>query len=200
MPVSPEEDEMSRRFARALFFIFSVFIAIPSICLSAADTQQMSGLVYGDGYSFWIDAPKGWVLDPKTAKEYGLNVVLFQAGFSFRNAPAVMYTSKLKRNEKVADAMNHEANTYREKYKGIQISRRPSIKTKDNKIALVQYYKGDKKDQTDEAVAFIQENGFIILLVLSARSDSAFDEAYPAYQDFVKSYAFANIKVIDGTK
>jgi hypothetical protein len=168
---------------------FFVFIAVPSICLCANDTQPISGLVYGEGYSFWIDAPKGWVLDPKTAKEYGINVVLYQAGLSFQTAPAVMYTSKLTRTEIVEEAMKHEADNYKERYKGIQIPRRPGIQTKDNKIALVQCYKGDNKDQTDEVVAFIQENGFSVLLVLSAKSERAFEEAYPAFKHLVKSYA-----------
>ncbi len=188
---------MSKRFVRALFVIYSVLIAMPSICFSVADTQQKSGLVYGDGYSFWIDAPKGWVLDPKTAKEYGLNIVLFQDGFSFRNAPAVMYTSKLRRTESVEDAMKHEASMYNEKYKGILISRRPPVKTKDNKTALIQYYKGGKQDQTDEAVAFIQENGLIVLLVLSAKSEKTFEEAYPAFEQLIKSYALSNVTVMD---
>jgi len=191
---------MNSRGCRAIYFIVLILIALPSICLSAEDTQQMSGLVYGKGYSFWIDSPKGWVLDPQTAKEYGISVVLYQKGFSFRNAPAVMYTNTLTTNENVQDAMKHEADTYKNKHEGIQISSRPDIQTKDKKIAHVQYYKGQKQDQTDEAVAFIQEKGFYALLVLSAQTERAFEEAYPAFEQLVKSYELANITVIDKTK
>jgi hypothetical protein len=180
--------------------ILLILISVSSICLSAGDTQQKSGLIYGDGYSFWIDAPQGWALDPETAKKYGVNVVLYQSGYSFQNAPAVMYTSKLKRSEHVEDAMKHEADTYKQRYKGIQISRRTPIKTKDNKTAFVQYYKGEKQDQTDEAVAFIQERGLIVLLVLSSKSEKAFAVAYPSFENLVKTYSLANIKVIDETR
>lgn len=128
---------MTKQFFHTLCYIFIVLIAVPSICLCANDAQPMSGLVYGDGYSFWLDAPKGWVLDPKTAKQYGINVVLYQAGLSFQTGPAVMYTSKLTRAGIVEEAMKHEADNYKEKYKGIQISRRLDIQTKDNKIARV---------------------------------------------------------------
>ncbi len=191
---------MIRRIIQSIFLILFVLIVLPLVCVSSDDTQQMSGLVYGEGYSFWIDAPKGWVLDPKTAKEYGANVILYQTGFSFRNAPAVIYANTLTTDKKVQDAMKHEADTYKKKYEGIQISRRTNIQTKDKKIAHVQYYKGNKKDQTDEAVAFIQEKGFYVLLVLTAQSKSGFKKAYPAYEQVVKSYALSDIKVIDNTK
>ena len=68
--------------------------------------------------------------------------------------------------DKIEEVMKHEADTYKKQYEGIQISRRTEIETKDKKVAKVQYYKGKKKDQTDEAVAFVQEKGFYALLVL----------------------------------
>ncbi len=184
-----------------IFFIMVAFLSfVPVLCVSADESKQMSGLVYGDDYSFFIDAPNGWVLDPKTAKEYGVNVVLYQTGYSFRNAPAVMYTSALKSNETIEEVMKNEAMTYQDKYEGIQISKRPIIKTKDKKDAYVQYYKGKKKDQTDEAVAFVQEKRLYILLVLSARSEHDFQMAYAAFEQFVRSYALSDIRVNDKSK
>lgn len=192
---------MIRKIKATIFCLIAVSMAVfPFICVSAAEMEQMSGLVYGDDYSFWIDAPKGWVLDPKAAKKYGVNVVLYQTGFSFGNSPAVMYANTLTGKDKIEEVMKHEADTYKEQYEGIQISRRPEMKTKDNKSARVQYYKGKKKDQTDEAVAFIQEKGFYALLVLSAKSTQDFNAAYPAFEWLVQSYALSDIKVHDNTK
>jgi len=191
---------MISRGVRATCLLSVVILALSSIRPLANAAQQMSGLVYGEGYSFWIDAPKGWELDPKTAKEYGVNVVLYPTGSSFQNAPAVMYANTLRKDETVQDVMKHEADTYREKYKGIQISSRPELQTKDRTIAHVQCYKGEKENQSDEAVAFIHEKGFYVLLVLSARSEHAFEEAYPAYEQLVRSYALSNIAVTDKTK
>lgn len=183
-----------------IIFIITIFLFFQSPCGAVTDTDGMSGLIYGTDYSFWIDSPKGWLLDSKTAKDYGVNVVLYPEGFSFRNAPAVMYATILRKNVDIDEAMKEEAATYKDKYEDIKISKRPNITTKDDKTAHVQYYKGNRKDQTDEAAAFIQENGFYVLIVLSARSENNFKNAYAAYEQLVKSYALSGIKVERDTK
>src|SRR5690349_19032876 len=54
---------------------------------SSEETQ--GGLIYGDGWSFLIQAPPGWVMDEQAGQEQGVNAAFYRRGESWEEGEAV---------------------------------------------------------------------------------------------------------------
>lgn len=53
---------------------------------------QPYGYVYSDSACYGFAAPKGWIMDKKTAQQLGVGMVLLPEGTNWKNAPQAMYT------------------------------------------------------------------------------------------------------------
>lgn len=151
------------------------------------------GIIYGPHHAFMIEAPPGWVLDNQAGRSDGLVAVFYQKGQSWRNGDAVMYVNTVVPDSgRTADPLRVIADDslrFAQRAPRIRIERRPSLHTKDGRTAYVRHFSGDPNGNF-EAVAYIAEKTVTPLLVLTARSRGAFDEALPAFAQLVQSYSF----------
>ena len=50
-------------------------------------------MIQGGGFSFFLSAPVGWVLDKSMASDAEADAVLYPQGTTYQNAPSVLYVS-----------------------------------------------------------------------------------------------------------
>lgn len=146
---------------------------------------------------FYLNTPKSWVVDYEMARELGLPLVFHPKGETFKYAEAVMYAGALSkiRNgvRSFEQVMEDDIQEFRKGKPKVEVKRVPDIRTKrDNKSAIVKSFTGGKEGlQSHEAVAYINEPNIVVMIAISARSEDAFNEAYPAFKALVESYSFS---------
>lgn len=163
-----------------------------------------TGVVYGPGHAFSLDAPAQWVLDNQSGVDQGLQAVFYPTGKSWTNSPAVMYANVyLKKDQKDENAATVAArdiadfSKHSRTFKVLDADPLPVGDLADDKprTALVKYFSGDNFGNF-EAVAYINESKVVVMLVLSARKEEEFKKSLPIFAELVRSYHFLTDKVI----
>jgi len=190
-----EGDAMRKLICLSLivFFISCAFTQSPNAVEDESD--KTFGCVYADGFAFWVTIPKDWNLDKQTSIQIGVPALFMPDGWSFSNAPAVMYANCYKKTSDKASNLPDFIKSDYEKFKArnpsIQISDLGFIETKDNKKAIVKSFIDPAGgQQAYEAVAYIDDEAIIAIIVLSTSHQKTFDEFLPLFQTMVSSYEF----------
>jgi hypothetical protein len=151
------------------------------------------GIVYGEGYAFMIEAPKGWVLDTRSGVPDGLQAVFYPRGSSWSESPTVMYAAwASKKKEGVTtlqQIIDKDLTNFKKENPSMVITESRPLKTGDGKKALVRLFKGDQGGNF-EAVAYVDEKAGVAVLVLTSPEQAAFTKAVPAFEKLVSSYHF----------
>jgi hypothetical protein len=148
------------------------------------------GLVYGEGFSYLLAPPRGWVLDTDAGASDGLVAVFYPEGQSWARASAVMYVSSSKHgvDRTLAGYMAEEAQQYREKAgERARIREAPALTLASRGSAPVRLFSGDPRGSQD-AVAYLEAPGSFVLIALNAHGPSEFDAALPAFRALVASW------------
>ncbi len=176
-----------------VFFISCALAPIPSSVEGAPDKNF--GRVYADGFAFWVIIPKDWNLDKQTAIKVGIPALFVPDGWSFSNAPAVMYANCYKKtpdkNSNLADFIRSDYEKFKTRNPSIQINDLGSIKTKDDKKAIIKSFVDPAGgEQAYEAVGYIDDVSIIAIVVLSTSHQKDFDKFLPVFREMVSSYEF----------
>ena len=159
----------------------------------AAQDSAATGIIYGPHHAFIVSAPPGWILDNEAGKRMGLDAVFYPHGQTWRDAPAVMYVNPAAPPPAAsADAgrvMRDDSARFAAESPHLRIIRAPPLRTSGKRVAYVRYYSGDIRGNF-EAVAYIAESTVTPIIVLTARTRPAFDQALPAFRQLVQSYQF----------
>ena len=171
-------------------FIWILFFLIGRICFADQILEGFS-VVHGKEYAFEIKAPRGWVLDNEAAKEQGLNLVLYPTGTNWGTSKAVIYVRVRSNDANVRNIDSQVEDTLRNLRAGgnpnVTVKYVKTLTTQDASKARVYHYSGDKFGNF-EATAYIQGKGSIHFITLSARDQSSFERALPAFDSIVTSY------------
>ncbi len=153
--------------------------------------NRTTGMVFGEGHLFTLEAPRGWLIEGKGEGNNGLAAVFYPRGTSFPEAPAVLYvnTAARLRQEKVDDFIARDIEALRQSSPGVKVERRPTLRTADGKEAQVREVSGDRWSNR-ESLAFVTEDSLFVTLVLTARSEEAYRQSLGAFAELVKSYKF----------
>jgi len=177
--------------ARALVILIGLILMAPQIPY-ASKMESGSGIVYGEQHAFMILAPVGWILDNESAADQGIHAVFYPKGSSWSKAPAVMYANAVRKREGTANVqefINYDLAKFKKRNPKIVMTVGRALKTEDGKTAQVRLFQGDRWGN-QEAVAYIDEPAVMVILVLSARSQEAFQKSLPAFERLVASYRF----------
>ncbi|MBI5175443.1 MAG: hypothetical protein HY986_21340 [Candidatus Melainabacteria bacterium] len=155
-----------------------------------------SGIFYGEGHSYALSAPSGWVLDTQAGRSQGLVAVFYPRGSSWSDSPVVMYSRIVKRDgrslEKVIRA---DIDYMKEASPEIKESKQEPIPYGNpSKPAQLRYLSADKNGNV-EAVAYMEEPDWVVFCVLSARNQEQFEKAVPALKELVSSYHYLTNQV-----
>lgn len=157
----------------------------------SSPNEASSGLVYGKDHAFWVSAPKGWVLDNRSGAPQGLHAVFYRLGSSWSDATTVMYvnTGRLAKGESLESFIAGDLARFREQSPNVKMTKESSLSTSDKRTADVRRFSGDQWGN-DEAVAYIQEDAVVVMIVLTARNRPDFEGARLSLAELVKSYRF----------
>ena len=193
---------------RFYWIIIALLVALPSNAL--ADGKDLSeihvpthyssphnvALIYGETGSFWLKAPKDWTMDNENGKKQGLKVVFYPKGFTWNNAPVVMYvntTVLLPQSPTLEDTVQYDIKRHKKLSPKVKVKNGISIFKNDAKI-IVKEFSGDKF-KNHEAVAYMQDHDIIVYFVLSTRNKKIFKEALPDLKALVQSYVYEKISI-----
>ena len=181
--------------------IWALIVLLFSITSSLAQTstkdslEANSGIVYGKDHMFVLRAPAGWVLDNSSGVSQNLNAVFYPEGGSWQHSPTVMYANtaskEVKDNQTLQQVIDFDIERFRENHQEVAILPSDSVQTENGKRSVVMLFFYSNY----EAVAYIDEETIVAMLVLSAESKSDFDSAFPAFRQLIGSYLFITTDV-----
>ena len=166
--------------------------ALLLLCAATArsETDRSPGLIYGDGYSFLVTPPPGWILDAHAGAEQGLSAVFYPEGATWAKATTVMYVNTADRppGVKLDDFIATNARDFtRAAGPAARVSALPALAVASGTAVPVQSFSGDRKGNR-EAVAYIESPDVVVLVVLTSRKSTDFEAALPAFRSLVASW------------
>ena len=178
------------------FAFLALFLATASVV--ADPLPEGYGIVYGQGYTFNIKAPKGWTLDPQSGAQQGLPAVFYPTGGSWSDSPIVAYAQSRPKTPQITNAdaaakatidkfhANGSAN-----YTGTRLK---TLTTNAGQEAVLWRFSGDKYGN-NEVVAYFAEPDRINFLVMNSNDAKLFEQSLPAFEELAKSYKALPLKV-----
>jgi hypothetical protein len=171
-----------------------LFVGLFIISVSTVLAEQILegySVVRGENYAFQIEAPRSWVLDNAVAKDQGLNLVFYPTGTNWDTSKAVIYV-RVRTNgaalRNIDDQVNDTLRNLRERGSpNVTVKHVKTLTTQDASKAEIYYFAGDKFGNL-EATAYIQAQGSIHFITLSARDLDSFRQAITAFDAVVTSY------------
>jgi hypothetical protein len=153
--------------------------------------------VYGERHAFLLAPPAGWVLDTEMDKNGHAHTVLYREGSSWAGGASVMYADTcLKTSDECRTLeafLTFDSARFREHASGGRVTVAPSLPTGDaGKTAVVRRFTGGG---SFEGIAYVDEPTVVVRLVSSARSTTAFEASYGAFERLVGSYSWLGEKV-----
>jgi hypothetical protein len=101
-----------------------------------------------------------------------------------------MYSAAMSREGRpVEEEIKSDVAAMRKNSPNLQVTDGDSLKTKDNKQALVRYFQGDTYGNY-EAVAYVCEKNVVANIVLTGRDKAVYESELPAFRNLVASYRF----------
>ncbi len=184
----------------------SLILVLLLLCISASaqkkdETNQDSntGIIYGKNHAYALTAPKGWVLDNKNGVKQGLHAVFYPRGSSWSDGVAVMYANvwqKESATQTVQDIIDSDIQKFKENVPDLKVENAEAIELEKDKTATVKYFTSDANGQNFEAIAYINEEKLVVLIVLTSRTKKDFEKSLPAFRELVGSYLFLTDKVV----
>ncbi|HTC19759.1 MAG TPA: hypothetical protein VK859_02860 [bacterium] len=147
-------------------------------------------MIQGDGYSFFLSAPMGWVLDETMAADAEADAVLYPQGTTYQSAASVLTVSAAFKGDgfkDLADLMRQDEADSRQQNPEFSLQKGPLLQTRLQKKVLLYFYLG-LKDGGCEAVAYLEEKDRVMIFMLSSSSEQILREDLPALQETVESY------------
>ena len=173
----------------------NVILLIILIFSSFANAEEKSILGYFGDKSYWMDIPAGFYQDSANGNRIGATFLLIPNGYTFNNAPAIIYSSVYS-GKTTDEAIKYDVDEFLNHSPGLKVGKTITKKSVSGKIIFIKKFLNlGSKQQPYETVAYIQERGSVVTVVLSAFTKSAFDLALPKYTDMVTSYESSKIKV-----
>jgi hypothetical protein len=97
-------------------------------------------MIQGDGYSFFLSAPAGWVLDRTMAVDAEADVVLYPQGTTYQSAASVLTVSAAFKGEgfkDLGDLVRQDEEDSRQQNPDFSIRKGPVLQTRLEKRAVL---------------------------------------------------------------
>jgi len=158
--------------------------------------------MYRDGAGFFIDAPKGWVVDQEVGKQHGTCCVYYPKGTTWDNAETVMYpniATKGPGQRTLDEFMESDLKSFRTHDPAMKYEDAKDVPLQNKRVAKVRIFHGVNRGSS-EAVAYVDEEKIIALFVMSSKTEKGFNTSMPLFRSAVQSYLYMNVNVDNGAK
>ncbi len=159
-------------------------------------SDESGGILYGDYGAFSVEAGQGWVLDEQAGEAQGVTAVFYRKGASWTNGVAVMYiTVEPQDKRSLPTIIKQDIVKQQRMFPSAQPKPQPSLWTGDHTSATVYAFQPNKPGKSAwERVAYISTHKSIVMLILTARTQAAYQKAKPAFDTLVQSFLWMDRK------
>jgi hypothetical protein len=161
--------------------------------------EMKSGIIYGNNHAFSLTAPRGWVLDNEAGVSQGLYAVFYKRGESWQNGETVMYTNTASLEDSAYSTLDqlikYDLDNFKKNYPDIKITDGNDVLIKKNVVAKIKYLSGESYGNY-EAMAYIDAGKTGVMIIMTSRTQSGFENSLKAFEELVKSYFFISENVI----
>jgi hypothetical protein len=170
-----------------------VIFALLGIVSSSVSAQTgAGGFVYGKDHAYFLEAPKGWVMDASDAANEHVGAVFHPTNTHWPESRVVIYTDMLAKTNAMkapVDAMRADLAHFKAEGSVVQPIKLSPIKTNiGGLIGEVYRWGPDRRGQFDMRVYFSYK-GYIDYFVLTARDQATLEKSIPAFEHVTRSYA-----------
>lgn len=149
-------------------------------------------MIQGSGFSFFLSAPAGWVLDKSMASQAEADAVLYPQGTTYQNAPSILYVSVTGKGDgfkNLSDLKLQDEASARQNNPRFHLQTGPVLQTQLKKSVPLFLYLG-LKNGSGEAIAYVEEPEAVVTFTLTSTNEQILREDLPALQAAVESYEF----------
>jgi len=165
------------------------------------DRQDLSSLVYSEGGAFFVDPPNGWVVDREVGKQLGGCCVFYPQGSTWDNAETVMYpniVTKRQGQQSMAEFMKSDLDECRKHDPGMAWEDGEDVPLRNNRVAKMRLFYG-VNGGSFEAVAYINEEKIIALVVLSSKTRKGLNQSMPLLRSALETYTYMDVRKSEKT-
>ena len=186
------------------FFIFMLAIGLASaqqIAAKAEDSARQkdgAAIVYAEGGGFMMSGPRGWIADRAVGERLGTCCVYYPEGSTWDNAETVMYpniATKREGQKTLKEFMANDLAGFQKDNPEMTFTDGEPISLKDKRSALVRYFYGVNQ-KSFEAVAYIDQENVIALIVVSPKTQKGLSNAMPLLREVLQNYAYMNVHIV----
>jgi hypothetical protein len=155
----------------------------------ASGSKNHTVILQSKGGSFVIEGPKNWIADRKVGRRLGVCCVYYPKG-SWDTAETIMYPNIVTKGPgrtTLQELMDSDLATFRKENPGMTYVD-GDIPFKD-RTAKVRYFHGVNQGSS-EAVAYIDEEKIVALVVLSSKTEKGLTEALPLLLGVLETYIY----------
>lgn len=156
-----------------------------------------SGMMYAPGCAYWVQPPKGWVLDNSSGVNDQAEVVFYPKGGSWTGSPNVMYWHTVERNQRTLEQfIKEDTARFKGRSSSMKVERLSTIHLKKGQVLQLVKFLGGNKTGYD-LVGYIDTPKAFALVVLNCHTPSGLKTCYPAFLELANSFEFisSNVKV-----
>lgn len=128
--------------------------------------------------------------------------VYYPEGATWNTAETVLYpniATKGTGQKTLKEFMDHDLADFREHNPEMTFDEADDIPLKNKRAAKLRYFYG-VNNGSSEAIAYIDEQKIISLVVVSSKSIKGLKDAIPLLSDVLQTYAYMDVKFGDGAK
>jgi hypothetical protein len=155
----------------------------------ATSGKNRTAILESEGGSFAIDGPKGWIADRKVGHRLGVCCVYYAKG-SWDTAETVLYPNIVTKGPgqtTLQELMASDLAKFRKDNPGMSYV--DGDMPFEGRTAKVRYFHGVNQGSS-EAVAYIDEDKIVALVVLSSKSEKGLVDALPVLLRVLETYNY----------
>jgi hypothetical protein len=185
------------------FLLIAATIAPSAVSQQANHKQKNSGvqnrtvILSSESGSFLIEGPNGWIADRRVGRRLGVCCVYYPKG-SLDTAETVIYPNIVTKSPgrgTLKELMDADLAKSREDNPGMSYVDGQDIPLQHGRTAKLRYFHGLEK-RSSEAVAYIDEEKIIALVVLSSKTEKGLSDALPLLRKVLDTYVYG-VKAMD---
>ena len=161
------------------------------------DENGGSPLLYVDGGGFFIDTPKDWIIDRQVGEQLGTCCVFYPKGSTWGDSTVVMYPSIVKKGpgkQSAREFMESDLAEFRKHDPGMSYEDAEDFPLKLKRVARIRMFY-DVNHGSSEAVAYVEEEKIIAVVVVSSKTKKDLKEAIPLLQSALETYTYMDVRV-----
>jgi hypothetical protein len=170
-----------------------VLAAIPTL---GSDSKAPPLVLEPNKYSFTFGVPKDWDFSFDQAHKHGATLVFFPEGGGFDPSTTIVYVTDLCRGNcagTLTKAIDATLTNAKHNSPKLKVAILDPLKTGEGGEAQVRVLTGESDPrQAKEALAFIEHNEAIILVVLTTKDATNWDTDYKVLREIVSGHKFFN--------